>query len=242
MTTPTEPDTLLAGTDTRMETLFRVTERLRGQLPDSVIIELGAEDAAGDLLPEELAATEGWAPHRRTQFAIGRMVARRALRRAGYGPVPVLFGPEGEPLWPSGLVGSISHKRQSCIVMVASSKKLRSVGVDLEHDRQDSAEADIVRRVCPNDREQDQATALAASTASPGTLFLAAKEAFYKFQFPLTRTRLDWDDVVVSFSPPDTFSALARNASGMTVAQGTYLVDEGWIVTVVMENQALSLR
>lgn len=221
-----------------MDSLFRVTEQLRRQLPDSVIIEVGVGDAPGQLLPEELAATAGWAQPRRAQFAIGRSLARTALRRLGHAPAPVLFGTEGEPLWPSGLVGSISHKKQCCIVMLASAEKLRSVGVDLEPDRQDSGESNIVQRVCRNDREQEQAMTLASSTVSPGTLFLAAKEAFYKFQYPLTRTRLDWDDVAVAFSPPDAFTALARTTSGMISARGTYLVAEGWIVTAVLETIA----
>jgi hypothetical protein len=54
--------------------------------------------------------------------------------------------------------------------------------------------------------------------------------------------RLDWDEVVVSFSPPDVFTALAGSASGTIVAQGSYLIAEGWIVTAVMENQVISVR
>jgi 4'-phosphopantetheinyl transferase EntD len=222
-----------------MEGLSRLIERLRRCLPECVTIELGG-DAAGELLPAELAATEGWSPHRRAQFAIGRTLARRALRRFGLDPVPILFGVEGEPLWPSGFVGSISHKRQSCIVMIASSESVRGVGIDLEHDGPDAAEAELVRRVCLSEPEHADAKRLAESTASPGTLFLSAKEAFYKFQFPLTRSRLDWDDVVVSFSPPHLFTALAKAVSGTAATRGTYLVGDGWILTVVVGTQAIS--
>jgi 4'-phosphopantetheinyl transferase EntD len=208
-------------------------------LPDCVVIEAGAGDAAGGLLPEELTATQAWAPHRRAQFSLGRRLARSALRRLGQGPVPILFGAEGEPLWPPGFVGSISHKRECCVVVIATSKKLLGVGVDLERDAQDSAEADIVRRVCASERERAQSRTFAASFASPGTLFLAAKEAFYKFQFPLTRMRLDWEDVVVSFSPPHSFTALERSAPPI-VAHGAYVVAEGWIVAAVAKTHGAS--
>lgn len=223
-----------------MESLFRAVESLQGRLQDGIVVECGGDDAAGELFPEELVATNGWAPHRRLQFSIGRTLARRAVRRVGYEPAALLFGAKGEPLWPPGVVGSISHKRQCCIVIVASSARLRGVGVDLERDERGSEESSLVRRVCSSEREQVQLATLAATTPSPGTLFLAAKEAFFKFQFPITRAPLDWDDVEVSFTPPELFTALGRIGAAEIRAEGTYLIADGWILAAVLENQAFS--
>jgi 4'-phosphopantetheinyl transferase EntD len=79
-----------------------------------------------------------------------------------------------------GAVGSVSHKRQHCIVAVASVAALSSIGIDLELDRVDPDELEIRRRVCRTASEQDQAQSLELITRSPGTLFLSAKESYFK--------------------------------------------------------------
>lgn len=45
----------------------------------------------------------------RCEFVTGRACARRALARLGVEPVPVPSGDRGEPFWPDGIVGSITH-------------------------------------------------------------------------------------------------------------------------------------
>ena len=60
----------------------------------------------------------------------------------------------------------------------------------------------------------DQAKTLIHMTASPGTLFLAAKEAFFKCQFPITHRRLDWDDVDVTIEGQGTAAALTFEEAG----------------------------
>lgn len=136
-------------------------------------------------------------------------------------------------MWPAGVVGSISHKRQHCIVVVTRSSAARSLGVDLERDitEPEEAEAEIVRRVCGTPSERHQATLLRGTVRSPGTLFLSAKEAFFKFQFPLTRTHLDWADVELSV---EDRGFCARTTARASVPSGTgfYAFGAGWLATV----------
>ena len=46
---------------------------------------------------------------RRREFRTVRHCARQALRQLGLPPAPVLRGERGEPRWPAGVVGSMTH-------------------------------------------------------------------------------------------------------------------------------------
>ena len=54
-------------------------------------------------------------------------MAHEALRRIGHDG-PILKGSDGEPLWPSGIVGSLSHCPSLCVAAVASAERIRAVG------------------------------------------------------------------------------------------------------------------
>ena len=60
-----------------------------------------------------------------------RLLAHEALRRIGHDG-PILKGSDGEPLWPSGIVGSLSHCPSLCVAAVASAERIRAVGVDVD--------------------------------------------------------------------------------------------------------------
>lgn len=78
-----------------------------------------------------------WLPHhhrlahagrkRKSEHLAGRIAAVHALREYGHQAVPGI-APGGEPRWPSGLHGSISHTGQTAVAVVSSA----CVGVDIE--------------------------------------------------------------------------------------------------------------
>lgn len=78
-----------------------------------------------------------WLPHhadiahtgrkRKSEHLAGRIAAVHALREHGHQAVPGI-APGGEPLWPTGLYGSISHNGQTAVAAAAPYR----VGVDVE--------------------------------------------------------------------------------------------------------------
>lgn len=72
---------------------------------------------------------------RRRHFAAGRHAARIAMSRIGIEDGEVLRGERGEPLWPDGIVGSITHAEDTAIAMVARRSDARAIGIDLERMR-----------------------------------------------------------------------------------------------------------
>lgn len=69
------------------------------------------------------------------EFAIGRYCARLALGHLGLPPKPILRDENGAPIWPEGILGSISHTRGLTVAIVVAEKLGKGVGVDAEYIR-----------------------------------------------------------------------------------------------------------
>ena len=64
----------------------------------------------------------------------GRALARQALAAIGIAPVPIPSGPQGEPRWPSGIVGSITHCAGYRACAVGHADSFAALGIDAERD------------------------------------------------------------------------------------------------------------
>ena len=82
------------------------------------------------LLAPERALAAGLRGYRQVQFVGGRIAAAAAFAELGTRRAPVLSDDHGAPLLPEGWVGSISHKQDLAVVLVARGRT--GVGVDLE--------------------------------------------------------------------------------------------------------------
>ncbi|MGY3453343.1 4'-phosphopantetheinyl transferase family protein [Bradyrhizobium sp. USDA 4353] len=145
------------------------------------------------LFPEERAFIQAAVPKRRAEFATARILARRALGALGAAPIPLVPGPDRAPTWPPGYTGSISHCDNYCAVVVARSRDVVSLGLDVENRRElDRAMQDLV--LTPTERKWAAAQPEAHRPMLPILIF-SAKEAYYKCQYPVTRGFLDFQDV-----------------------------------------------
>ena len=66
---------------------------------------------AAELAPQEARLVGDAKQGRRAEFAAGRLCARTALRAVGCDAAAIGRGHLGEPLWPAGFGGSITHGR-----------------------------------------------------------------------------------------------------------------------------------
>jgi 4'-phosphopantetheinyl transferase EntD len=83
---------------------------LRTLLPDEIYCSEQIGTLAGELFAEEASLLgPGSVEKRWREFAAGRSCARKALAASGHAPVAVLQGAGREPVWPQGIVGSITH-------------------------------------------------------------------------------------------------------------------------------------
>jgi 4'-phosphopantetheinyl transferase EntD len=139
-----------------------------------------------ELFPEELACLAKAVDKRRAEFGTARVCARRALGRLGFAPMPLVPNRDRSPVWPAGVVGSITHTRGYCAVVVAQDSAFISLGVDAEQDK--TLTPDLIEMICtPAERE--------SLFERDAVVYFAAKEAFYKCQYPLTQKFLGFQDV-----------------------------------------------
>ncbi|GAA3567035.1 4'-phosphopantetheinyl transferase superfamily protein [Nonomuraea rosea] len=176
-------------------------------LPPSVV----AADTLADiyeeaLFPEEEALIERSVEKRRREFTTARACARKALGLLGRQPAPILPGARGEPLWPSGVVGSITHCTGYRGVVLGESPWVTTIGIDAEPDEE--LPYGVLEAIAlPAETAQVDRLRAADPDVSWDRLLFSIKESVYKAWFPLTQCWLGFDNALIVIDPAGTFSA-----------------------------------
>jgi len=146
------------------------------------------------LYPEEQLCIKEYEPKRLYEFCTGRYCAHKSLEPLKK-EAPVIKQPNGAPLWPKHIVGSISHSQKLTGAIVASRDAYESIGLDIEtigridYDLWELLftpnEIELLKRQPSGDHKY------------LSTLFFSMKEAFYKMQFPFTENFMDFHDCEV---------------------------------------------
>jgi 4'-phosphopantetheinyl transferase EntD len=214
---------------------------LEGLLPPSVISVETREDRLDvELFPEEELALGRPVEKRRREFTTGRACAREALARLGIPSTAVGSGPHGEPLWPSGVVGSITHCEGYRACAVASARAVLTIGIDAERDARlsDGVWAEVAHG---SERDLRGATAPVRPGPHLDAVLFSAKEAVYKAWFPLAGRRLGFHDVEVSldlgnaeFSAKLLVPGPVVNRANLSEFRGRWALEEGVVCTAVI--------
>lgn len=132
------------------------------------------------------------------EFASGRAAVHLALNQIGFSNAfPLLRGQKGDPLWPEGIVGSITHCYPWNIAVAAKCSNPSAIGVDLETTERVQG-ADISELVCTSN-ELDWVHS--GNSQKRLTMIFSAKEAVYKAFYPLCRRYIDFKDVELAWVP-----------------------------------------
>lgn len=154
-------------------------------------------------LPEEAPLVARSVAKRRNEFVTVRHCARIALGEIGVPPVPILKGDKGEPCWPDGVVGSLTHCDGFRGAVVGRQGQVRSVGIDAEpHGVLPKGVLEAISLPV----ERHQISALPAELHWDRILF-CAKEATYKAWYPLTHRWLGFEDAHITFTVDGTGTA-----------------------------------
>ncbi|MFB6536654.1 4'-phosphopantetheinyl transferase [Streptomyces noursei] len=166
------------------------------------------DDPLSEMFPEEFALVAEAVPQRQREFGTVRNCARRALAAFGIAPAPVLPGERRAPIWPTGIVGAMTHCTGYRGAAVARATDVRSVGVDAEpHARiEDPGVLELV--TLPDERAQLSQLAAHQPEICWDRLIFSTKESVYKAWFPLTGRWLGFEDAHLTLDPTDaTFTA-----------------------------------
>lgn len=141
-------------------------------------VRVSAVEAGGNI-----TVAAGFSSQREQDFRNGRACAREALSTLACPELKVDRGPDREPVWPAGLVGSISHTDNYCVAVIVRKEHVASVGVDAE--RRISLSSRVIGKIC-DATETSQMLALpqAVRALYPIVLF-SAKESLFKCLFQI---------------------------------------------------------
>jgi 4'-phosphopantetheinyl transferase EntD len=165
---------------------------------DVIAVDSIGSDPDAYLLPEERFLVEKAVEKRQVEVTNARTCARKALAGLGIAPVPILRGHKGQPLWPDGIVGTITHTKGYYAAAVAEATKIRSVGIDAEE--HDALPTGVDRHIAFG-RELEWLATVDRTTLWWDRLLFSAKESIYKVWFPLTGRWLGFQDADVTFDP-----------------------------------------
>jgi enterobactin synthetase component D len=159
--------------------------------------EIGAFEFASLPEAEKLEAILFTHERRRSEFLAGRYLYHQVTLR----PEPLLRK-NSLPIWPTDLVGSISHKNGEIAFAYSERAQFQTLGVDIECIS--DMDLKLESTIC-NSTERGLMDAFAPffSRAELLSFMFSAKEALFKSQYPITQQWLDFKDLVVLEIEPE---------------------------------------
>jgi 4'-phosphopantetheinyl transferase EntD len=207
--------------------------------PEVAAVAMRGDDSAARALPEEEALLGEAVQSRRAEFAAARHCARQALGRLGLREAPILRGAKREPLWPPGIVGSITHCTGYRAAAVGRAMDVLTIGIDAE------PHAPVPDRVARRILVEAESAWIATAPRDIhwDRLIFSAKESVYKAWYPLAQRWLGFEDASVTIDR-ETCAFHARlliepPPSLPRAFDGRYLIEDGLVVTaIVARHQA----
>ena len=199
--------------------------------------EVLGDDPTARLMPEEERAR---ARRRGPPQGVhdGSKCARLAApANWGLPPTAILRGPNREPCWPTGLVGSITHCPGYRVAAVARREHFLSIGIDAEvHEALPAGVVQVVAR----SEELDWLQTVQQRGVWWDRVLFSAKESVYKAWYPLAGKCLGFNDALVQVDPANgTFCASLLTAGPIIKGlrldrmEGRFCIRNGLILTFV---------
>ncbi len=192
--------------------------------PERVLVALHGFSAEG--------LGENAVPKRRAEFLAGRWACEHALAALGFGEpaisARVAKHADRSPIWPPGVVGSITHGAGLAVAAVAWSSDYSSLGIDVEW-LLGSEQAREVAASIGDDAEYELLAAARPEldAASRVTLLFSAKESAYKCLYPWLGEFLEFAHLKLQSA--GSVLALALEREGLALARGHLLHADYWL-------------
>ena len=209
-------------------------------------------------LPNKL---QGAVTKRKAEFIAGRYCAKTAIQRLPLQQSPLQqsplqepplhqassqfsaigIGEKRQPLWPRGIVGSITHSHGFAAAAVADTTSARSLGIDSEYMINEKTASNIACHILREEENYCDNQQLVDNDIAYLTLIFSAKESIFKCLHPLVHQYFDFKDATISLSTSKTNRfeyVLQKNLNdefcqGFT-GEGIYRFDRDFIHTAVL--------
>lgn len=209
--------------------------RIRALMPANVLVLAAPVDNwMEEIDPAEREIVRHAVFSRQAEFSTGRMLATRAVTEIGVPVSAILRGPMNEPIWPRGVVGSITHTKDVCLVVAAMTKHMVGLGIDVEANRPEVN--DLAHLILRPDERQAIGSQLRTKKDAVKLAF-GAKESLYKAIHGRINRFVDFQEVRIEFGPvAGEFTAVAPDDRDLdallTAGTGRYLIAENVVFAV----------
>jgi enterobactin synthetase component D len=135
---------------------------------------------------------------RQSEYLAGRYAAIKALRILGFTTNNVPIGKNREPIWPDGVVGSITHTNSSAFCAIALLNDIKQLGID--HENWISVEnVNEIKQSIINFPEDKLISQIDLKYEHVFTLVFSAKESLFKALFPSLQCYFDFKDAEIIY-------------------------------------------
>lgn len=184
-------------------------------------------------------------PQRRAQYFAGRLCTTRALISLGAKDTQVATSAERAPIWPQGVVGSISHSNDYAIAMTGEAKLFNYIGVDIEI-RQEKIFNELASEFT-SPGEQSYLSSLMMDYDLALLITFSAKESLFKALWPQLRFFFGFasariikiDDRDLTFTLQLTCTLSQSICSGMLFEGQYYLMDNNLLTFIVKYRETI---
>jgi enterobactin synthetase component D len=131
---------------------------------------------------------------RKNEFYAGRWCAAEAVYQKKNSYLTPKINADRSPLWPEGIVGSISHAKDKAISVVTTTDERVGLGVDIQDEISEGAWGEISNFILNTDE-----TKLCSNLMSSKffAVFFSAKESVYKALYPSCLDLFEHKDVEI---------------------------------------------
>ncbi len=177
------------------------------------------------MYPEEREYVQGAVKKRQAEFATGRWCARVAMSELGIATMPIVVGDLGEPVFPSGVCGAISHADGIYCACVALKEHYRAVSIDIERLNRKVSETTL--EIIFTDDERSALAEISSAIDAYAVKYLSAKECIYKLITPIIRKRVHLSEFAIEFDiNSEIFTAVLQSDLSAEFYKGLKITGE----------------
>lgn len=159
---------------------------------------------------------------RQAEYFHGRLSAHAALAGLGASAGAIGTAGNGAPIWPAGVIGSISHNDRLAVAAVLAEHGIRGMGIDVERVIA-AGQQDSIRAVVLDRQEQALLHELDAGGRLPFsvglTVAFSAKESFYKAVSSVAGRVLEFDAIKITGIVGDSVSGQVHFRTSETISE-----------------------
>jgi len=154
------------------------------------------QDELAIFIPEKMSRA---VQKRKAEYIAGRYCARKSLAAININNQTVESSEDRAPIWPQGVIGSITHSSGYASAVVAKKGELRGIGIDSEKCIKDKTSRNISSHILTENETFEANTHVAANEHLYLTLVFSAKESIYKCLNPLVKQFFDFKHAEIHF-------------------------------------------